>query len=344
MVKVLHVCSGKGLGGTRSVFLAHQSLFELLPDIVSIPVLRSNAKVFDKLSETSQKNAEIINYYRRFPIQFQTCFQRMKNLAASSDVIWVHKPIDCYIWRKVAPKAKIVMVVHGFQNTNLEKADYLVAVSVPVLNHLKAKGFNNAYLINNFLKTSVSTHDIKWNDVLQISSFGFFRRKKGFTDLINALSILEHGLKCNNFKFDLYGNGRLGLILKMKKYLQNVKTLRINPWTNEMPKKLANSDIVVIPSRSESFSMVTIEAMAAGCLVVSTKCFGPEFIITNGADGILVEKENPLALAKKLKEIIENRYEFTDIRERGREMVSKKFSLENSKSEMEKLLNMIERR
>lgn len=342
-MKILHICSGKGLGGTRSVFLAHQRLFESLK-IKSIPVVRPNAKVLSALSEDSKKITKIINYYRRFPIRFQKSFSIMQDLANSSDLIWVHKPIDCYIWRNIAPKAKIVMVVHGFQNTNLKKADYLVAVSKPVFNHLKAKGFSNIFLINNFLKIPVTPHAIKWNETVQISSFGFFREKKGFTDLIDALDILENKLNFKNFKFDLYGNGRLGFLLRMKKIFQNVENLKINPWTDRMQEKLVESDIVVIPSRSESFSMVTIEAMAAGCLVVSTKCFGPEFIITNEDDGLLIEKQNPQIMAEKLKEIIENKHHFTKLRENGRLMVSEKFSMENSKTEMEKLLNIFLRK
>lgn len=339
-MKILHICSGKGLGGTRSVFLSHQKLFESL-GLESIPVVRPNAQVLNVLDDKSRKISKTINYYRRFPIHFQKSFSNMQNLANSCDLIWVHKPIDCYIWRKVAPKSKIVMVVHGFQNTNLTKADYLIAVSIPVFNHLKSKGFNNVFLINNFLKTPITTHNIKWNEIAQISSFGFFRKKKGFIDLIDALDILENKLNFKNFKFDLYGNGRLGFLLRLKKFFQNVKNLKINPWTNQMQKKLLQSDIVVIPSRSESFSMVTIEAMAAGCLVISTKCFGPEFIITDGIDGILIEKRNPQIMAEKLKEVIENKIQFTKLREKGRKMVFQKFSIESSKIEMKKLLDII---
>lgn len=339
-MRILHVCSGKGLGGTRTVFLAHQKLFEEL-DIEAIPLVRSKALILDKLSEKSRGITRIINYYRRLPICFQKPFSIMQDLASSCDLIWVHKPIDCHIWRNIAPNVKIVMVVHGFQNTNLKKADYLVAVSKPVFDHLKSKGLNNIFLINNFLKSPITSHDIKWNEIVQISSFGFFRKKKGFTDLIDALAILENELNFRNFKFDLYGNGRLGLVLKMKKFFQKVKTLKINPWTNQMTEVLLNSDIVVIPSRSESFSMVAIEAMAVGCLVVSTKCSGPEFIITDGADGILIEKQNPEIMAKKLKEIIENKHQFTNLRKNSRFKVFENFSIENSKIEMKKLLNII---
>ena len=53
--------------------------------------------------------------------------------------------------------------------------------------------------------------------------------------------------------------------------------------------------------------MVIIEAMAAGCPVVSTKNAGaiPETVI-DGKTGILVEKKNPQAVAQAIIKLIES--------------------------------------
>ncbi|MDR3030892.1 MAG: glycosyltransferase family 4 protein [Holosporales bacterium] len=339
-MKILHVCSGKGLGGTRTVFLSHQRLFEEI-GIDSTPIIRLEAKVKDKLSKVSLKKLKEINYIRRIPIKWKKDFKVMRNLTDNSDIIWVHKPIDAYIWRKVSSTAKIIMVVHGFQNTNLNRADYLVAVSQPVLEHLNKKGLNNIFLINNFLSAAISKHRITWNKKINISAFGFFRRKKGFTDFIRALNVLQKTVDPNKYTVNIYGNGRLAIILKTLKVFLKIKNLKINNWTNDMENCLRNTDIVVIPSRSESFSMIAIEGMAQGCLIVSTKCKGPEFIITNNVDGILIEKRNPTIMAEKLKEIIESPELFVKIRQTGREMVSQTFSIENSKKSVQEILSLI---
>jgi glycosyltransferase involved in cell wall biosynthesis len=341
MVKVLHVCSGKGPGGTRTVFLAHQKLFEELGVIVT-PVLRKNAAVKTSLTTKSLKKLEEISYYRRIPIKIQTVYKRMVELARGNNVIWVHKPIDAYIWRRVSPNSKIVMVVHGFQNTNLCNADYLVAVSVPVFEHLEKKGLKNIFLVNNFLsKIGHLKKEIIWNKKIQISSFGFFRRKKGFTDLIKAIDILKNELHCDNFNIDIYGNGRMGFLLRLMKHMKNLKNLRINGWTNDVFSHLSKTDIVVIPSRSESFSMTTIEAMLSGCLVVATKCRGPEYIISDGIDGILVEKLNPEQIAFALQNIILNPQNFTKIRKNSQKTVIEKFSIANSKNAMKSVLQAL---
>ena len=40
-------------------------------------------------------------------------------------------------------------------------------------------------------------------------------------------------------------------------------------------------DIVIVPSKLESFGMIIIEAMAKGALVIATKSGGPQTIIND---------------------------------------------------------------
>jgi glycosyltransferase involved in cell wall biosynthesis len=75
---------------------------------------------------------------------------------------------------------------------------------------------------------------------------------------------------------------------------------------NERDEFVDDIGLYVLPSRTETFGMVVVEAMARMKRVIATKCGGPEEIITNGVDGFLVEKENPEAMADKLEELIKN--------------------------------------
>lgn len=60
---------------------------------------------------------------------------------------------------------------------------------------------------------------------------------------------------------------------------------------------LAALDVLVCSSREEGFSLAVVEAMAAGVPVVATRCGGPEDLILDGVNGLLVPVEDPGALA-----------------------------------------------
>ena len=58
-----------------------------------------------------------------------------------------------------------------------------------------------------------------------------------------------------------------------------------------IPVWMCASDVLVLPSRSEGFGVVLVEAIACGIPVISTRSGGPEDIVTNES-GILVEPES----------------------------------------------------
>lgn len=331
-MKILHAISGKGLGGTRTVFLSHQTLFSDIGFETTI-VLRPNALIREYIKDAN-KIVEI-NYNRKIPIKWQKSSKlKMQSVAEGMDIIWLHKPVDAFIWRQICPKALIVLTVHGFQYKHLENADYLIAVSEVVLDHLRNNGFGKTFMINNFLNNEISTHDIFWNKKITISSFGFFRTKKGFQDLIKALYFLRKFKPKHDYEAHIYGKGKWWLILRAMKLFLGLGKLHIHPWTNSPISKMKESEITVIPSRSESFSMITIEAMSQGSLVVSTRCRGPEYIITNGINGILTKSRSPKDLALTIKEILDSPENFTNLRINGRNMVNLHYTKEASKAKM----------
>jgi glycosyltransferase involved in cell wall biosynthesis len=67
-----------------------------------------------------------------------------------------------------------------------------------------------------------------------------------------------------------------------------------------IPGLLSQADALVLPSQTESFGVVLIEALAAGVPVLATRCGGPEDIVTDEV-GRLVMPDNVSALVEGLK-------------------------------------------
>lgn len=77
----------------------------------------------------------------------------------------------------------------------------------------------------------------------------------------------------------------------------------------EVAKAMRSSALLAVPSRSETFSAVTAEALACGTPVVATRCGGPEEILTD-ATGVLVAPEDPGALAAGITDVLARRSAF----------------------------------
>jgi glycosyltransferase involved in cell wall biosynthesis len=66
---------------------------------------------------------------------------------------------------------------------------------------------------------------------------------------------------------------------------------------------MRRSAMLVVPSRRETFSLVTAEALASGTPVVATRCGGPEEILTDDT-GQLADVDDPAALALAIERVL----------------------------------------
>jgi glycosyltransferase involved in cell wall biosynthesis len=84
----------------------------------------------------------------------------------------------------------------------------------------------------------------------------------------------------------------------------------------EVARLMAESAVVVLPSRAESFGAVLVEALACGTPVVATRCGGPEDIVTPDV-GELVSVGDASALADALSRTLGRRARYEPARLRA---------------------------
>jgi D-inositol-3-phosphate glycosyltransferase len=66
----------------------------------------------------------------------------------------------------------------------------------------------------------------------------------------------------------------------------------------------AAADVVLVPSRSESFGLVALEAQACGTPVVAASVGGLRYVVEDGRSGFLVDGHDPSDHADRLLRIL----------------------------------------
>jgi len=82
---------------------------------------------------------------------------------------------------------------------------------------------------------------------------------------------------------------------------------------NDVGALMRRSALLVVPSRRETFSLVTAEALASGTPVVATRCGGPEEILTDET-GQLTDVDDAAALAIAIESTLNRSYDRAALR------------------------------
>lgn len=104
---------------------------------------------------------------------------------------------------------------------------------------------------------------------------------------------------------------------------------------------IAGLDLLVLPSWSETFGMVLLEAMLAGVPVVATRVGGIPEVIEHGLNGLLVEYGDEQGLASAILKVLKDETLQSRFIAEGKRIVQEQFSIKTQVRAIEKIYDEI---
>jgi N-acetyl-alpha-D-glucosaminyl L-malate synthase BshA len=136
---------------------------------------------------------------------------------------------------------------------------------------------------------------------------GNLRPIKGVEFLVRAMNIIRQ--EEPNVRLILVGEG--SQVDYLRNMVEELHLERCVVFTGEVsneivPSYLAASDIFVLPSLSEGFSIASLEAMACGLPIIATEVGVLPDIIENGVNGFLIKSGEPKEISEKVLNLLGN--------------------------------------
>lgn len=160
-----------------------------------------------------------------------------------------------------------------------------------------------------------------------VSVFGRLEPIKGHSDLLQAARIMLASRP--DLQFWIVGEGSLAASLQAQARQLGIDgAVRFLGYQPDVASLMAASDVVVLPSRHESFGIVLIEAMSLGKPIVATATGSIPEVMRDGVQGYLVPPHHVEALAQRVLHLIANPLLAEQMGRAGREGVLQVFTVQ----------------
>lgn len=186
------------------------------------------------------------------------------------------------------------------------------------------------------------------NNLPLVGIIGRISEKKGQLFLLETMLQLKNtGL---NFNLLIFGSATVNdpecqkYNLKIKEFVESNNLIN-NVYFIEHQENISlfynSTDIFVLASESETYGMVTIEAMLSGLPIIATRSGGTNDILRNGELGKLYDYGSHDQLAKLITWTLNNMEEAKEIGQLAKVIASENYTLENEVNQINKLLKSI---
>jgi glycosyltransferase involved in cell wall biosynthesis len=143
------------------------------------------------------------------------------------------------------------------------------------------------------------------DEAVLLGAVGNVRPSKRYDVLLEAFRIVRE--RWPQAHLAVVGQARGELFestLELRSSLGLEEAVHFLGFREDVARAFQGLDLFVLSSSDEGFSLSTVQAMATGLPIVATRCGGPEEILQDGVEGLLVEKNQPRELAEGILRIL----------------------------------------
>lgn len=162
----------------------------------------------------------------------------------------------------------------------------------------------------------------------------------GIDELIHAFALFLEMAPQGEYTLKIYGKGS-----KQQEYQQLIDSLGLSEQAflcgavpnTQVPRALSSMDVVCLPSRSESFGVSAVEAMACEIPVVTSDVDGFLETVEDGVTGYVVPCGDRQAMAQRLLELYQDSALRAQMGQAGRQRVLRLYDFNKNVEQMEQV-------
>jgi glycosyltransferase involved in cell wall biosynthesis len=166
---------------------------------------------------------------------------------------------------------------------------------------------------------------------------GNLSERKGVSDLLRALGL--PGWDRKRTQVLLAGGG------DVQSYRAQAQAMGLDPWLQftgwlgpqQVAQRMAQADVLVLPSYDEGLPLVILEAMAQGVAVVCTPVGEIAQFITDEQEALFVQPGDSQALARQIQRVLADDALRSRLETAGQQLYARRFSMERFCAEIARL-------
>lgn len=308
-VRVAIVCPISGGGGITEAFF---NSLEMLAQqgLTAIAIVPSDFIYKERLTEVVVEQHFVSGLGRGGHLNVILQAFRVKQVITRvrPDILLLNNGRHVAAVKKILPNLPIVAIFHGGKPQRFRKADRVIAINDDQVSSLTCLGYSqlNTAVVDNVLPADALPRyepGPKAHTNYTVGTMALLEQVKGVDVLIKAVAIvLQRG---SNLRLRIAGTGPEKTNLeKLVGTLGIEDQVHFAGWVNDQLSFYRQLDLFVLPSHSEEWGLVIVEAQAASLPVIATSTRGPRRIIDDGLTGLLVPIADPTAMADAIEALI----------------------------------------